>query len=107
MYVDTMCLFEAYNTNACLTQFNFMYGTPSGTGSNGIVGLAPYDNYFGPSIVQGLKNQSKIDTEEVTLWMNRDPLPSNVTFGGVPDGAITGKTVEENAVVKMSWTMAV
>jgi len=30
-----------------------------------------------------------------------------VTFGGIPDGAIKGKTVTENAVVKQSWTMAV
>ena len=91
---DVVCLSSDADQSLCATDFQFFLITYAHglNGVDGILGMSPSDPANGPSLMQALYDQGKIPDAVATFVINDPEQQSSVTLGGVPDGAIDGKT---------------
>ena len=86
MVRDRVCLLNEEPLAVCADDFEFLVMTKAKglNGNDGILGLSPPDSDNGPSYMEALYKQGKIDEEVATFWINNEDIQSAVAFGGIP-----------------------
>ena len=109
MVADRVCLSDEEPLDICADDFEFLVMTKSKglNGNDGILGLSPINKANGPSFMNALYQQDKIDKEVVTFWINQEEIESTVTIGGVPDNAIRGSQFSHELIQRYDawWTV--
>ena len=109
MVADRVCLSDEEPLDICADDFEFLVMTKSKglNGNDGILGLSPINKANGPSFMNALYKQDKIDKEVVTFWINKEEIESTVTIGGLPDNAIRGDQYSHELIQRYDawWTV--
>lgn len=88
---DKVCLVESDNRLTCVDNgFNFfeitgMTNIKLANAYSGILGIAPDDPTNGPSFVASLKNGNYIKYKMLGINLQKSPMTSYVTFGGMSE----------------------
>ena len=91
---DKVCFPRSEDADICAYDVEFFAVTSFGgwniTKRDGLVGLAPVDENEGPSYIENLYDQGKIESKVATLWLNEEGVQSTLTLGGIPENSIDG-----------------
>ena len=101
---DTVCLPRSSEADLCAENVDLFEVTVFGgypEQIDGLFGLAPVDEKTGPSYVMQLYNAGSIPSPQATVWYNPKGIQSTLTFGGIPDGAISGVQYNSHRMTKV------